>query len=161
MTKATKTLTLLFLRKDDQVLLAMKKRGFGEGRWNGVGGKVDKGETIEQALVREAQEEVGVTPLDYTKVANIRFDEFFKGVPTIMHVHVYVATDWQGEPTESEEMKPQWFTVADVPYDDMWSDDQYWLPAVLDGKFIAADFVLDEHDAIVSHDVREAEPNSF
>lgn len=155
MTKNTKVLTLLFLRKDDQVLLAMKKRGFGEGRWNGVGGKVDGGETIEQALVREAQEEVGVTPLDHEKVADIRFDEYFKGVPTIMHVHVYVADSWEGEPTESEEMKPQWFAVGDVPYSDMWSDDEYWLPAVLDGKKVSADFTLDEHDAIVLHDVRE------
>lgn len=37
--------TLCYLLKDDQVLLAMKKRGFGEGKWNGPGGKVEKGET--------------------------------------------------------------------------------------------------------------------
>jgi 8-oxo-dGTP pyrophosphatase MutT (NUDIX family) len=36
----------------------MKKRGFGEGRWNGVGGKVEPGESIEAALIREAKEEV-------------------------------------------------------------------------------------------------------
>jgi len=58
-------LTLLFLIKDDQILLAMKKRGFGAGRFNGVGGKVEPGETIEQALIRESQEEINVTPIEF------------------------------------------------------------------------------------------------
>lgn len=154
MTKPEKTLTLLFLRRGDQVLLAMKKRGFGVGRWNGVGGKVEPGESIEQALIRETQEEVNVTPLQYEKVADLRFDEFFKGVPTIMHVHVYVCTKWSGEPTASEEMDPEWFKADAIPYGDMWPDDLYWLPQVLEGQTITADFVLDENDAIVSHDVR-------
>lgn len=151
----TKTLSLLFLLKDDQVLLAMKKRGFGEGRWNGVGGKIEEGESIEQAMIRETQEEIGVTPTVYEKVGDIRFDEYFKGEPTLMHVHIYTATSWKGEPTESEEMKPQWFSRQAVPYDNMWSDDPFWLPLVLEGKKISADFKLDESDAIISHTVTE------
>lgn len=151
----TKTLSLLFLLKDNQVLLAMKKRGFGEGRWNGVGGKIEEGESIEQAMIRETQEEIGVTPTVYEKVGDIRFDEYFKGEPTLMHVHIYTATSWEGEPTESEEMKPQWFSRQAVPYDDMWSDDPFWLPLVLEGKKISADFKLDESDAIISHAVTE------
>ena len=47
-----KLLTLLFVVESDRVLLGMKKRGFGAGRWNGFGGKVDKGETIEEAAKR-------------------------------------------------------------------------------------------------------------
>lgn len=152
-----KVLSLLFLRRDDEVLLAMKKRGFGEGRWNGVGGKVEEGESIEQAMIRETQEEIGVIPTVYEKVADIRFDEFFKGKPTLMHVHIFIASEWTGEPIESEEMKPQWFNITDVPYDDMWSDDRYWLPQVLQGKKISADFKLDESDVIVTHSIKEVE----
>jgi len=147
------TLTLLFLRKNDQVLLAMKKRGFGEGRWNGVGGKLDPGETIEQALVRETQEEIGVTPTVFEKVGYIEFDEFFKGEPTQMHVHVFTASSWTDEPTESEEMKPAWFDLASVPYDTMWPDDPYWLPQVLAGNKIQAFFKLDKTDTIMAHSV--------
>jgi 8-oxo-dGTP pyrophosphatase MutT (NUDIX family) len=150
-----KTLSLLFLRRDDEVLLAMKKRGFGEGRWNGVGGKVEPGETIESAMIRETQEEIGVTPTVYEKVGDIRFDEFFKGEPTLMHVHIFTATKWEGEPIESDEMKPEWFKTSEVPYDEMWSDDPYWLPQVLAGKKISADFKLDENDVIVSHNITE------
>lgn len=151
----TKVLSLVFLRKEDEVLLAMKKRGFGEGRWNGVGGKVEGDETVEQAMIRETQEEIGVTPTIYEKVGDIRFDEFFKGEPTLMHVHIYTCTAWDGEPVESEEMAPQWFASKNIPYDSMWADDPYWLPTVLEGKKISADFKLDENDVIVSHLVTE------
>ena len=44
-----------------QLLLGRKKRGFGEGKWNGFGGKLEPGETVEEAAVRELQEESGVT----------------------------------------------------------------------------------------------------
>ena len=47
-----KLLTLLFVIESDRVLLGMKKRGFGAGRWNGFGGKVDRDETIEEAAKR-------------------------------------------------------------------------------------------------------------
>lgn len=151
----TKTLSLLFLRREGEILLAMKKRGFGEGRWNGVGGKVEQGESIERAMIREAQEEIGVTPTTYEKVGDIRFDEYFKGEPTLMHVHIFSATEWDGEPTESEEMAPRWFAFSAIPYDSMWADDPYWLPSVIEGKKISADFKLDKNDAILSHNVKE------
>lgn len=150
-----KTLSLLFLRRDNDILLAMKKRGFGEGRWNGVGGKVEEGESIEQAMIRETQEEIGVTPTAYEKVADIVFDEYFKGQPTLMHVHIFTASSWEGKPTESEEMKPQWFTLDAIPYDTMWPDDPYWLPIVVKGKKIAGKFKLDANDVIVSHKIIE------
>jgi 8-oxo-dGTP diphosphatase/2-hydroxy-dATP diphosphatase len=129
----------------------MKKRGFGEGRWNGVGGKVEAGESIEQAMIRETKEEIGVIPTVYQKVADIRFDEYFKGEPTIMHVHVFIASIWKGEPTESDEMAPQWFDVQAIPYDEMWSDDRFWLPQVLRGDKISADFKLDDKDDIIDY----------
>jgi 8-oxo-dGTP pyrophosphatase MutT (NUDIX family) len=150
-----KTLSLLFLRRDDEILLAMKKVGFGQGRWNGVGGKVEPGEAIEAAMIRESQEEIGVTPTRYEKVAELLFDEYFKGEHVLMHVHAFIATEWTGKASESDEMAPRWFNIDAIPYDDMWSDDPYWLPTVLAGKKISADFKLDESDAIISHTIKE------
>lgn len=150
-----KQLTLLFLQRDNQVLLAMKKRGFGAGRWNGVGGKLDKGETVEQALVRECQEEIEVTPFTYKKAAEITFHEQHTGTPHTLHVHVFVCTDWTGEPTETEEMAPQWFDQDKIPYDQMWADDPYWLPQVLQGKKLVCEFRLDASDQITHHNVTE------
>ncbi|MBI2175352.1 MAG: NUDIX domain-containing protein, partial [Parcubacteria group bacterium] len=67
--------TLCFLIKDNQVCLAMKKRGFGVGKWNGVGGKVAEGETIVGATSREAGEEIGVRvlPEELEYKASLRF----------------------------------------------------------------------------------------
>ena len=150
-----KETTLLFLRRRDEILLAMKKRGFGEGRWNGVGGKIEQGESLADALLREAKEEIDTTPTQYEQVAIIKFDQYFKGTHALMIVNVFVATKWQGEPTESEEMKPQWFSINSLPYEAMWQDDPYWLPLVLEGKKIRASFVMDKEDAIVEHTIEE------
>lgn len=156
-----KQLTLLFLVKDDQVLLAMKKRGFGAGRWNGVGGKLDKDETVEQALVRETQEEIDVTPTKFEKRAEIIFDEQHKGVREFMHVHVFIGSKWVGEPKETEEMSPKWFHVDLLPFSKMWSDDPFWLPQVLAGKSLKCSFVLDENDQITSHEIEEVSSESL
>lgn len=139
----------------------MKKRGFGAGRWNGVGGKLDEGETIEQALIRECQEEISVTPTAFSKMAEIVFDEQHKGIRGFMHVHVFVGTKWHGEPIESEEMAPKWFEMNGMPFEEMWPDDPYWLPQVLAGKKLKAAFALDEKDQITSQNVEEVESESF
>lgn len=139
--------SLLFLRRDDQILLAMKKRGFGSDRYNGVGGKIEPGETVEQAMIRECQEEIMVTPTAYEKVAEQDFYmDTDTDAPWHLYVHVYIGTEWEGTPEETEEMAPEWFAIKDIPYDRMWEDDQYWLPLLLDGKKIVGDysFLLDE-----------------
>ena len=51
---------LCLLIREDEVLLAIKKRGFGVGRWNGMGGKLEPGEDLVQGVIREVGEEVGV-----------------------------------------------------------------------------------------------------
>ena len=150
--------TLLFLRSGDQILLALKKRGFGMGRWNGAGGKLEPGETIEQALVRESVEEIGVTPTNWTAVGQLDFVQDAETAdPWHMFVYAYIADAWEGEPTESEEMMPKWFHVEDIPSQDMWGDDEFWLPYVLDGKKVVGEFTFDINDNLLTHDVRVVE----
>ena len=140
--------SLVFLQRDDEILLAMKKRGFGKGLWNGVGGKIDPGETIEQAAVRECQEEINVTPLDLAKVAIHTFT--FPDDKPNMIGHVFITDKWEGEPAETDEMAPQWFKKSEIPYSGMWDDDIFWLPAVLEGRKLITAFSFDENEKMTS-----------
>jgi ADP-ribose pyrophosphatase YjhB (NUDIX family) len=124
-----KIMTLSFLLTDNEICLAMKKRGFGEGNWNGYGGKVEE-ESIETAAVREIKEESGVAvnESDLQKVALVDF--IFEDGKHLL-VHTYFVREWSGEPIETEEMKPRWYAFDAIPYDLMWADDIHWLPRVL------------------------------
>lgn len=136
-----KQTTLCLLLKEDQILLAMKKRGFGMGKYNGCGGKLQDGETLEQCALREMREEIGVESelADLNKAGTLRF--YFKNTPDWdCEVHMFTILRWQGEPKESDEMKPAWFAFDKIPYDKMWPDDKYWLPKILDGKKVDGDF---------------------
>lgn len=145
--------TLLFLRRDDEILIAMKKRGFGAGLWNGVGGKIEAGESVTDALSRETREEIGVIPMNYWQVAELDFIQDAETEPWHMYVYAYLCDEWQGDPSESEEMSPEWFNIADIPYDQMWEDDRHWLPQVLAGEKVTGMFTFDADDKLISHSV--------
>lgn len=149
------TCTLLLLIRHDEILLAMKKRGFGAGYWNGIGGKIEAGETVEQALVRECQEEINVTPTKFHKVAVHDFK--FPDGHSDMLVHAFIGTEWQGEPEETDEMAPHWFKTKEIPYDEMWADDRYWVPLVLAGKKLETNFTFDHEQNMLAYAVNEVE----
>lgn len=143
------------MRKDKKLLLAQKKHGFGAGFYNGVGGKLEPSETPEQAMLRETKEEISIIPTVYRKVGVIDYDEFVKGNRENVRLHLYLATDWNGEPAESDEMCPKWFPESNPPYDQMFPDDRYWLPLVLAGKHIKAFFHFDPDWNLISHSIKE------
>ena len=130
--------TLCFCLRDDQVLLAMKKRGFGTGKWNGYGGKVANQETPRTAAVRELQEESGLSASEEAleQVGLVRF--YFDG-SQLFECHVFLVRDWHGEPRESDEMKPCWFSISQLPFEEMWVADGKWVPLVLAGKKLEAE----------------------
>jgi 8-oxo-dGTP diphosphatase len=142
--------TLVFILKDtsQEILLGLKKRGLGEGKWNGFGGKVEHGESIEQAAAREVQEECGIeVDADcLRRIAEIVF--YFPFKPDWEQVvHAFIADAWNGEPIESAEMLPRWFDAKNIPYDKMWSDDRHWLPHALQGKLVKASFTFMQDNA--------------
>jgi 8-oxo-dGTP diphosphatase/2-hydroxy-dATP diphosphatase len=141
-----KVLTVCFIHQHPRILLGLKKRGFGMGRWNGFGGKLQPGETIEAAAKREVQEEAGVVVSNIEKVGLIDFE--FKDNPEILEVHFFRANDFSGTPTESDEMKPQWFSTDNLPFDSMWPDDRYWMPLFLAGKKFKGKIFFADMDTI-------------
>jgi 8-oxo-dGTP pyrophosphatase MutT (NUDIX family) len=143
-----KICTLCFLLQGENVLLGMKKRGFGEGKWDGFGGKVMQDETVEEAAIRELEEESGIKVRidDLKPVAEVDF--IFENDPDLNnHTVVYISRNWQGEPIETEEMKPRWFERKELPFSAMWSCDAQWIPSVLAEKMIKATVYFDnKHD---------------
>ncbi|XP_028669759.1 oxidized purine nucleoside triphosphate hydrolase [Erpetoichthys calabaricus] len=150
-----KLLTLVLVVQPGRVLLGMKKRGFGAGRWNGFGGKVQPGETIEQAAKRELFEESSLTCDTLEKIGQIKFE--FVGETEIMDVHIFRADTYQGEPAESEEMKPQWFNCDKIPFHQMWPDDIYWFPLMMQKKKFLGYFKFQGHDIILEQKLQEVE----
>jgi 8-oxo-dGTP pyrophosphatase MutT (NUDIX family) len=136
-----KQTTLCFLLRKEKILLAMKKRGFGVGKWNGVGGKLLEGEDVKTAMVREIKEEIGVDvlPSDLKEMGTLEF-HFEDNSDWDNYCHVFTTTLWFGESSESEEMRPQWYEKSALPFENMWLDDSLWLPLVLQDKKVQAVF---------------------
>lgn len=152
---AVKLLTLCIIHQDDRVLLGMKKRGFGAGRFNGFGGKVEQDETIEQAACREIKEEAGIIPLDLVQLGKIDFT--FTTHADVLEVHVFKCTAFKGEIGESEEMRPEWFNVGNVPFGLMWKDDIFWFPFFLQNIKFMGKFHFDDKDEILEYELGVAE----
>lgn len=128
--------TLVECLKDGNVLLGYKKRGFGVGKFNGFGGKFEIGETAEDCARRELKEEAGIDAASLQWAAQLLFT--FRDSPKLMRVHVFLVHHFTGQPTETNEMKPQWFPLDKLPLDQMWHDDTFWLAPLLSGaKFHA------------------------
>ncbi|HVZ58298.1 MAG TPA: 8-oxo-dGTP diphosphatase [Patescibacteria group bacterium] len=142
--------SLAFMLNKNQLLLALKKHGFGKGKWNGVGGKLLPGESIEQTATREMFEEIGVKPLKLKQVALFTFLYPFDPQSDQI-VHVFVAESWEGKPVETEEMKPRWFDFTEIPFQQMWPDDSIWLPEVLKGNLVKATFLFDPDNLLNNH----------
>jgi 8-oxo-dGTP diphosphatase len=112
-----KTAGALFISRDGKVLLGLRapSKKVWPCHWDTIGGRVEQGESVEDALVREAQEEVGVTPTRFRLVATVR--ERQPEIYGDMLHHIYAVTRWQGgEPANvcDEHTELKWFSVSEM-----------------------------------------------
>lgn len=150
--------TLCYLVDEDsnKVLLGLKKRGFGKGKMDGIGGKQEGSEAIEETAVRELEEEIGVrVSLDaLEKVGELAFEWPAKKEWNQI-VHIFLVRKWAGDPAESEEMKPEWHAIEKLPFDKMWQCDTKFVPLVLQKKKVKGKFVFKEDNESVQDFVLE------
>lgn len=145
--------TLALFVDGNKLLLGEKKRGFAKGTLNGIGGKQDPGETIDEAMVRECEEEIGVTPIEYENVGKIDFDLWYKGEHSNMEMYIYKCYKFEGEIKETEEILPSWYDINKIPFDKMLPDDLLWLPQVLEGNKIIGKVKLDQNNEMLYHKI--------
>jgi 8-oxo-dGTP diphosphatase len=142
--------TICFPIKNNEILLGMKLRGFGSGKYNGFGGKLQTGETPEDAAIRELEEESGLKVLvsDLQHTALIDFEFPFK--PEFnQRVYIFIISNFDDTHVPTQEMDPFWFDISDVPYGKMWDSDKLWLPSLIDGKKFYAKFIWKEDNETV------------
>jgi len=112
-----KTVGALFIGQDRKVLLGLRAawKIVWPRHWDAIGGRVEPGESPDEALVREVLEEVGVTPTKFRLIATIRERQ-----PNLygdaLH-HIYAVTQWRGgEPANvcDEHTELKWFSVSEM-----------------------------------------------
>ena len=142
--------TLVYLLRDDSVLLIRKLRGHGAGKVNAPGGRVETGESVESCAIREVFEEVGIRVNALALRALLRYYDPPEGFA--MAGFAFVSSDFDGTPAHTEEADPFWCSIDAIPYDEMWENDRIWLPRVLQGECLRADFRFCR-DRLVAHAV--------
>lgn len=141
--------TLLFVVRDDRILLIHKKRGLGAGKVNGPGGRLAAGEDPLAGALREVREEVGVTVENVEQMGELSF-QFTDGHS--IHCHVFRAHNLVGLPQVTDEATPFWVPLDEIPYEDMWDDDRLWLPLMLQGRRFRGR-VLFDGERMVGHEI--------
>ncbi len=140
---ATIYATLCHIISDRKVLLLRKSKGlFGEGRWNGPGGKLREKETPGDCAIREVREETGLSVSSINQHGVLKF--YFghkKQVDWI--VYVFLVDSFSGSIKSSSEGEIRWFSLQEIPYGQMWEDDKFWLPLLIAGKRFRGVFHFD------------------
>ena len=152
-----KIATLCYVRQAGQTLMIhriKKQNDMHQGKWNGLGGKLEPGETPEECAVREIYEESGL------KVRN----PLLKGLLTFpgfaneedWYAYVFIAREFEGELTESAEGYLAWIPDSKLLELNLWEGDLIFLPwldqpGLFSGKFTYRDGRLVSHSVIFHH----------
>jgi len=140
------------INKKGEVLLQKKALGWGKGNWNGPGGGVDPGETIEESVKREVLEETNVKIKSLLERGFLEFIFSKEKSKNNQRVYLFVSKDWEGEPKDMGDGELKWFSKDNFPFEDMWDDDKYWLIPMLSGKIMKMRFYFDDNNKVIKYE---------
>ncbi|HEU0294165.1 MAG TPA: 8-oxo-dGTP diphosphatase [Anaerolineales bacterium] len=144
--------TLCYVKNDGKTLMVYRNKkpnDIHEGKWNGLGGKFEAGETPEQCVIREVFEESGLS-IHSPKMCGLLMFPNFKG--NDWYVFVFMATEFDGELTESPEGKLEWVPDGKIQGLNLWESDHIFMPWIQAEKFFSARFEY-EGEMMRSYDV--------
>ena len=145
--------TLCYVKKDNHTLMLhriKKENDVHEGKWNGLGGKAQAGETPEECAIREVREECGLTPLSLEMCGFITFPLFSHGKD--WYVFVFIIREFEGELIDSPEGELAWIPDSEVLSLNLWEGDRVFLPWLEMPGFFSAKFEY-ENGRYQSHSV--------
>ena len=144
--------TLCYLQRPGQTLMIHRIKRADDihlGKWNGLGGKFEPGETPEECVIREVREESGLE-LREPRLCGLLMFPGFKG--NDWYVFVFTAREFSGELRENHEGNLEWIPDAQLESLPLWPSDHIFLSWIRDGKFFSAKFVY-EGDEMKDHSV--------
>jgi len=143
--------TLCYLKRGGQTLMVhrvKKENDVHHGKWNGLGGKLDPGETPEECAIREIYEESGLRATNPQLKGFLTFPRFANGED--WYAFVFVVRDFEGQISESPEGVLRWIDDEDLTQLNLWEGDRIFLswldlPAFFSGKFVYQEGRLVDH----------------
>jgi 8-oxo-dGTP diphosphatase len=123
-----------------------KENDMHEGKWNGLGGKFEPGETPEECVVREVFEETGLTIRSPQFKGRIAFWDLVPESKNRMHVYIFLADQFSGELKESEEGFLQWISNEQLLDLNLWAGDRIFLPWLDQDRIFSAKFIYNNGD---------------
>jgi 8-oxo-dGTP diphosphatase len=145
--------TLCYLMDGERTLMLhriKKKNDVHEGKWNGLGGKFEAGETPEECAIREIKEESGLLMKNPRMHGFISFP-MFDGKKD-WYVFLFTASKFEGKLIDSHEGKLEWVPNEELLKLNLWEGDRIFIPWLLEDKFFSAKFVYEDGN-LVSHSV--------
>ena len=133
-----KRYTLAYIKNEDKVLMihrVKKKDDVNEGKWIGIGGKIEENETIYDSLIRETKEETNLTIGDYTFLGIIKFYYYKNDISNEELIYAYNLFGCQGEFRPNEEGIFEWINNNKVKYLELWDGDRYFIGEMLENKY--------------------------
>jgi len=136
-----KLATLCYVQKDDKTLMLYrnkKENDYHEGKWNGLGGKFELGESPEDCAIREIKEEAGLSVKNLIMKGFITFP-LFDGKDD-WHVFLFVIDKFEGELIDSAEGELEWIDNDKLSEINLWEGDKIFIPWLFEDKFFSAKF---------------------
>jgi 8-oxo-dGTP diphosphatase len=147
-----KLATLCYIHKEGHTLMIhriKRPNDIHAGKWNGLGGKLEPGESPEQCVIREVREEAGLTISDPRLHGLLVFADF---AGDDWYVFVFTADEFSGELIESNEGNLHWIRDDELLKLPLWESDHIFLPWLQGEKFFSARFQY-QMDRMLGHEV--------
>ena len=149
-----KLATICYIRKNGKTLMlhrTKKENDIHEGKWVGVGGKLEAGESPEECVKREILEETGLVVEKVSLRGFLTFPSFAGSGD--WYGFLYTAEEFTGELIDSPEGELEWVEDEKISALNMWEGDEYFLKWMLEDKIFSAKFSYDENEKLLDYSV--------